>query len=610
MSTVKTGLKGRTVSKNHFSSSSQIKSNDSELSKIVITFLDGNNLLASDLNTGKSDPVGFVWCGYESSTESLPQWDDYNKPESGIILTNVCNTTCDPIWNEELTFPIEIPRIECISDIICRIAIRDEDVDSTGGKTYEDLGQVKIPLLDVITKGKPLKNSYILPPTKFILEKITGMHRVDGYIRLKIALIFSPLTISTLSTLLPTTPTSDQFTKCLQSQFITPVDTKSRAASPAAGTRFNSTSGSILSINNDANQFSPLNINNKTYPSSNPNSRNPTPNRPSARSPNTGTGISKIPVTGRPITAPLSARPNPPIIPNHGPGEDDVWEHIGSTYNNTINSDGIYDNTALGRTRETALSSVQEQPSQELDSISLSKQEFEAHMGRLKQRIDAIGDDGDGVGDELDIDHIADAKAGAVAPTATPSEPAAPDSLSIPQPTPHDTSMPNNSDIAHNSDPLQIEGEEEEEILIVRKGATNAVNHSRPLPASGSLTMPPLTFTTAPAADIDPNLTSDPTYDTPLIPTSTHTSDEKPEQAVPIPPPTPISPTDRNDEALPETRGGSTATVRALKELTRQREATRAVLQELSRCILYATTTACYDCIYTNIQFIYTNIHI
>ena len=590
MSTVKTGLKGRTVSKNHFSSSSQIKSNDSELSKIVITFLDGNNLLASDLNTGKSDPIGFVWCGYESSSDSLPQWDDYNKLESGIILTNVCNTTCDPIWNEELTFPIEIPSIECINDIICRIAIRDEDVDSTGGKTYEDLGQVKIPLLDVITKGKPLKNSYIMPPTKFILEKITGMHRVDGYIRLKIALVFSSLTISTLSTLLPTPPTSDQFTKYLQSQFITPVDTKSRAASPAAGTRFNSTSGSILSINNDTNQFSPLNINNKAYPSSNPNSRNPTPNRPSVRSPNTGTGISKIPVTGRPITAPLSARPNPPIIPNHGPGEDDDWEHIESTYNNTIASDGVYDNTALGRTRETALSSVQEQPSQELDSISLSKQEFEAHMGRLKQRIDAIGGDDNGIGDDLehtDVERAAAAQTGPSAPTS--HVPAATDSVSIPQAS---TAMP-------HSDPIHIEGEEEEEIVIVRKGTTNAVNHSRPLAASGSLTMPPLTFATDPAAaaDVDPNFTTDPTTDTPLIPSTTHTSDEKPEQAAHIPPPTPSSPTDRNDEALPETRGGSTATVRALKELTRQREATRAVLQELSRysnILLYYTATTHY----------------
>ena len=38
-----------------------------ETSKIVLTLIDGNKLLASDVETGKSDPVGFVWVGYNEN---------------------------------------------------------------------------------------------------------------------------------------------------------------------------------------------------------------------------------------------------------------------------------------------------------------------------------------------------------------------------------------------------------------------------------------------------------------------------------------------------------------------------------------------------------------
>jgi hypothetical protein len=65
----KTLLKVRPVAKDHFSSG-KVKAPGSDLTRCVVRVFDGESLLASDAETGKSDPVCFIWVG-ESILRSL-----------------------------------------------------------------------------------------------------------------------------------------------------------------------------------------------------------------------------------------------------------------------------------------------------------------------------------------------------------------------------------------------------------------------------------------------------------------------------------------------------------------------------------------------------------
>jgi hypothetical protein len=216
----KAGLKVREVQRGHFSSGVRIKDpvNDS-YSKISLTLLEASSLLASDVETGKSDPVAFAWCGYKDSKGEPTglQWDSFAAENSGILSTKTCYATCDPVWNEEVIFPIQIANLESLIDLNCIILIRDEDrSDSNPAEvTYENLGEIEIPVSEIISLGKPLKsNSIIMPVQRFPLRRSTGMRRVDGAIKIKASIILSNADIIFLSDYIKETvavPESSEF---------------------------------------------------------------------------------------------------------------------------------------------------------------------------------------------------------------------------------------------------------------------------------------------------------------------------------------------------------------------------------------------------------------
>ena len=158
--------------------------------RVVVRLLDGKRLLASDLETGKSDPVGFVWVGYDKKE---PDWSRYSEHDSCIHLTKTCKTTIDPIWNENITFPFELSKPEDLNDMRCVILVRDEDEDENGGPepVYQNLGRVEISMKDVIAKGKVIKHSIVSRAETYSLLKFGRMSKVDGFIRIAVSIFFS-----------------------------------------------------------------------------------------------------------------------------------------------------------------------------------------------------------------------------------------------------------------------------------------------------------------------------------------------------------------------------------------------------------------------------------
>lgn len=194
MSSRKTGLKAAPpVSKDHFSNNT-IKRNFPH-SSLVVRILDGTQLLASDLETGKSDPVCFVWVG---PLDEHPKIEQMTHPQPRILQTSVAPTTTDPIWNEELIFPIDMSTIQ-LADLInftlfVYVADYDETTDPATQEistSYDSLGQVNVHFADIIDKGKVINgNSISLGMTKYTLEKCSDMKRIDGSIKFSVALIF------------------------------------------------------------------------------------------------------------------------------------------------------------------------------------------------------------------------------------------------------------------------------------------------------------------------------------------------------------------------------------------------------------------------------------
>lgn len=184
----KRGLKTRDVAKDHFSSG--IVQDEPHFSRLIVRFIEGKNLLASDVETGKSDPVAFVWCG--PNTEQ-PNLDEADIPESGILKTSVCPTTVNPIWNEDVIFPLDITEIAALAEMKCLIYIRDEDAGVGEGMiAYDELGMLEIPFKDIFTKGKALKNSIVVSGSFYNLIKSPGMRKVDGAIKITLTIIFAP----------------------------------------------------------------------------------------------------------------------------------------------------------------------------------------------------------------------------------------------------------------------------------------------------------------------------------------------------------------------------------------------------------------------------------
>jgi hypothetical protein len=184
----KKGLKTRDVSKEHFSSG--VKLHEPKVSRLVVRMLQGKDLLASDVETGKSDPVAFLWLGPLQEQVDVND-DSRNGGKYNFLLTKVCPTTIDPIWNEDLLFELDILSLTSLLELKCVIFIRDEDQIEDRGISYEDLGMIEFPLQEIIQQGKALKNSIVLSATWYDLKKTIGMRRIEGKIKLTISLIFA-----------------------------------------------------------------------------------------------------------------------------------------------------------------------------------------------------------------------------------------------------------------------------------------------------------------------------------------------------------------------------------------------------------------------------------
>jgi hypothetical protein len=230
----KTGLKVKEVSKDHFSSNLN-KKDVLPCSHLIVRLLQGFRLLASDVETGKSDPVCFLKvvsiedpastimsdAGWKqpavsitsftshlrkSNKTALPSdsasaittsWNRdsieslHNIKLGTVYMSKVCQTTVDPIWNEDIIIPIPIHDINDLFSSKLIIYVRDEDINADGSTSYDDLGMIEIPLRDFMAESRILKNALVLSAHKYPLKKTPAMRRVDGSIKLTLSMVFA-----------------------------------------------------------------------------------------------------------------------------------------------------------------------------------------------------------------------------------------------------------------------------------------------------------------------------------------------------------------------------------------------------------------------------------
>ncbi len=152
-------------------------------SRVVIHILEGKNLLASDIETGKSDPQCFCWVG---PIDEQPDWSPDNPK---VFRSKVCNTTIDPFFNEDVIVPVDISDANKLLNMRCIVSLKDEDLNTGEATTYDDMGMVEIPLISILKFGKLIKNAIVLPARVYTLQKSPGMRKVDGTIKLTFSLI-------------------------------------------------------------------------------------------------------------------------------------------------------------------------------------------------------------------------------------------------------------------------------------------------------------------------------------------------------------------------------------------------------------------------------------
>ena len=194
----KSGLTVVPVSKDHFSSGS----NKSPITSthVLLTIIDGGGLLASDTFNGKSDPICFVWCGSMPQADTTSSYPDnsfmYTTDEEecikkGILKTSVCNATLEPIWKEDLIFPLVLADIHSLSLIKLLVYVRDEDiVDET--VSYDDLGMFEISIKDIVMTGKTRRQSIVDVNHVYNLTSPQNMKKkAEGFIRVTTTLVFS-----------------------------------------------------------------------------------------------------------------------------------------------------------------------------------------------------------------------------------------------------------------------------------------------------------------------------------------------------------------------------------------------------------------------------------
>ncbi|CAN0068185.1 unnamed protein product, partial [Phaeothamnion confervicola] len=135
--------------KDHFSSPFQpgLDGNIKRQTRLSLRLLEARNLLVSDLVTGTSDPVCFAWVG--------PKGETADPIDTGgrVQRTAICRGTADPIWDEELVFPLVVDTVDDVMEGQINVVIRDQD-DEDGDVHYHELGRVTIPLKAVLLDGK------------------------------------------------------------------------------------------------------------------------------------------------------------------------------------------------------------------------------------------------------------------------------------------------------------------------------------------------------------------------------------------------------------------------------------------------------------------------
>ena len=209
----KTGLSVTSVSKDHWSVGGHVAK--TEGCRLVVTILHGKGLLASDVFTGKSDPICFLWCGpavvpsasaainrptsaaaapNDEANEIMAETDIDKCAALGILRTNVCPTTLEPVWNEDIVFPLSIDDTYSLSQLRVIIYVRDEDIDEVDGgeeSTYDELGMCEISLKDVLMNGKARRQSISDVSRQMNLKTSPKMKKkAEGYIKVTCTLIF------------------------------------------------------------------------------------------------------------------------------------------------------------------------------------------------------------------------------------------------------------------------------------------------------------------------------------------------------------------------------------------------------------------------------------
>mmetsp|Transcript_24306 Transcript_24306/g.45225 ORF Transcript_24306/g.45225 Transcript_24306/m.45225 type:complete len:867 (+) Transcript_24306:132-2732(+) len=191
----KTLLKVNPVSSGHWSSGKSAE--DIKQTKCVVQIVKACQLLASDAETGKSDSVCFMKFSPRVLDDVHPapiDWDNFMSPTSGILSTSVIQACTDPIWNSYHTFPLILESYQELLNANIDLRIRDEDIEEDGSRSYDDLGQVSIPLKESIKIAKVAqrhsKNAFLGAPVWHTLDKCPGMRKKDGKILVSISIHF------------------------------------------------------------------------------------------------------------------------------------------------------------------------------------------------------------------------------------------------------------------------------------------------------------------------------------------------------------------------------------------------------------------------------------
>lgn len=197
----KNGLHVNSVSKDHWSVGGHVAK--TEGTRLVVTILHGKGLLASDAYNGKSDPICFLWCGPSpvlplrdnAVDDFMAVTDEDECANIGILRTKVCPTTLEPIWNEDIIFPLTVDDTFSLSQLCCIIYVRDEDIDEVDGDmnvtSYDELGMCEINLKDILINGKARKQSIVDVSRQLDLRSSPKMKkRAQGYIKITCTLIF------------------------------------------------------------------------------------------------------------------------------------------------------------------------------------------------------------------------------------------------------------------------------------------------------------------------------------------------------------------------------------------------------------------------------------